>query len=57
MMAEKKAKPLTFTKEQIVKSRKYEKYQDYLAGNLDDEKQYTTSEIDSLISKAMKGGK
>ena len=56
-MAEKKVKPLTFTKEQIVKSEKYEKYRDYLEGNLDAKKQYTISDIDSLISKVMKGGK
>ena len=57
-MAEKKKQlTITFTKEQIVKSSKYEKYRDYLEGNLDVKKQYTISEIDSLISKVMKGGK
>ena len=55
-MAEKK-KQLTFTKEQIVKSDRYEKYRDYLEGNLDAKKQYTIDDIDSLISKVMKGGK
>ena len=56
-MAEKKKQLTTFTKEQIVKSAKYEKYRDYLEGNLDAKKQYTISEVDSLISKVMKGGK
>ena len=57
-MAEKKKQlTITFTKEQIVKSVKYEKYRDYLEGNLDAKKQYTISEVDSLISKVMKGGK
>lgn len=53
----KENKELTFTKEQIVKSAKYEKYRDYLQGNLDNNKHYTISEIDSLINKVMKGGK
>lgn len=57
-MAEKKKQlTITFTKEQIVKSEKYAKFQDYLEGNLDAKKQYTISEVDSLISKVMKGGK
>lgn len=57
-MAEKKKQPtITFTKEQIVKSEKYEKYRDYLEGNLDAKKQYTIDDIDSLISRVMKGGK
>lgn len=53
----KKESKTTFTKEQIVKSDKYEKYRDYLEGNLDAKKQYTVDDIDSLISKVMKGGK
>lgn len=48
---------VTFTKKQIVKSEKYEKYRDYLEGNLDSNKNYTISEIDALIKKVMKGGK
>ena len=57
-MAEKKKQPtITFTKEQIVKSENYEKYRDYLEGNLDAKKQYTIDDIDSLISRVMKGGK
>ncbi len=57
-MAEKKKQlTITFTKEQIVKSEKYEKYRDYLEGNLDAKKQYTIDDIDSLISRVMKGGK
>ena len=53
----KRESKITFTKEQIVKSEKYEKYRDYLEGNLDAKKQYTIDDIDSLISKVMKGGK
>ena len=57
-MAEKKKQlTITFTKEQIVMSEKYEKYRDYLEGNLDAKKQYTIDDIDSLISRVMKGGK
>lgn len=52
----KKEVKVTFTKEQIVKSAKYERFQDYLEGNLDNNKQYTISEIDSLIAN-LKGGK
>lgn len=48
---------ITFTKEQIVKSERYEKYRDYLEGNLDAKKQYTIDDINLLISKVMKGGK
>ncbi len=53
----KKESKTVFTKEQIVKSERYEKYRDYLEGNLDAKKQYTISDIDSSISKVMKGGK
>lgn len=53
----KKEIKVTFTKEQIVKSEKYARFQDYLEGNLDEKKQYTISEVDSLISRVMKGGK
>lgn len=43
-----------FTKTQIVTSKKYAMFRDYLTGNLDDNKMYTMQEIDSLLEK-MKG--
>lgn len=47
---------LTFTKEQIVNSKKYEKYKDFLKGNLKDGQMYTLEEVDALIEKYfMKG--
>lgn len=40
----------TFTKEQIVKSKKYASYVDFLNGNLQDGKAYTAEQIDKLIT-------
>ena len=48
---------LTFSKEQILKSNKYNKRRDLLSVLLDDNKTYTISEVDNLIEKYMKGGK
>jgi hypothetical protein len=39
-----------FTKSQIVKSKTYENYRDFLNGVLKDDKQYTKDEINKLIS-------
>lgn len=55
-MAEEKAKEM-FSKEQIVKSHKYRRYRDFLAGNLDDEKLYTIEQTDQMIGKYYGKGK
>ena len=53
------AKPAedTFTKEQIVKSKKYASYVDFLNGNLQDDKTYTIEQVDKLISDFYGKGK
>lgn len=38
-----------FTKAQFLSSLAYSKYRDFLSGNLEDDKTYTTKEIDELI--------
>lgn len=47
----------TFTKEQLVNSKKYKNCTDVLSFLLDDKTQYTFSEVDELIKKFYKGGK
>lgn len=54
---EKKNKKIVsrFTKYQITNSKKYKSRRDLLNAILDDNKQYTTDEVDSLIYAFMKG--
>lgn len=44
-----------FTKSQIVGSQKYERFKDFLNGNLEDDKMYSMQDVDSLLEKYMKG--
>ena len=44
-----------FTKAQIVGSQKYERFKDFLTGNLEDDKMYSMQDVDSLLEKYMKG--
>ena len=44
-----------FTKAQIVGSQKYERFKDFLTGNLEDDKMYTIQDVKSLHDKYMKG--
>lgn len=46
-----------FTKEQLVKSKKYMRYADFLNGNLHDDKTYTVEQVDKLISNYYRKGK
>jgi hypothetical protein len=46
-----------FTKEQLVKSKKYMCHVDFLNGNLQDGKTYTIEQVDKLISKHYGKGK
>ena len=43
---------VVFTKEQLVKSKKYMRYVDFLNGNLRNDKTYTIEQVDKLISNA-----
>ena len=38
-----------FTKAQIVGPQKYERFKDFLNGNLEDDKMYSTQDVDSLL--------
>lgn len=44
----------TFTKKQIVNSRLFGRYRDYLNANLKDNKSYTKAEVADVIEKAFK---
>lgn len=46
---------ITFTKEKIIKFKRYSNRIDLLNALLDDNKAYTTDEVDALIDKFMKG--
>ena len=48
---------VVFTKEQLVKSKKYMNYVDFLNGNLCDNKMYTVEQVDKLISNYYGKGK
>ena len=47
--------PITFTKEKILKFKRYKYRTDLLNALLDNVKVYTIEEVDSLIDKFMKG--
>lgn len=50
-MAETKKKDTSslYSKEQIVKSKKFAKYQDFLSGNLEEDKTYTIEQVNEMI--------
>lgn len=48
---------LKFSKEQIVASKKYESFKDFLKGNLVTGQMYSMNEVDALIEKNYKKGK
>lgn len=54
---EKSAAEATFTKEQLLNSKKYANRRDALAALLADDKTYTFKQVDSLLDKFFKGGK
>ena len=43
-----------FTKKQILKSRKYARWVDWLKANLKEDKKYTHGELSAMIAKAFK---
>ena len=45
----------TFTKEQLMASKRYRDKRDLLSALLDDDRQYATQAVDELIEKYMKG--
>lgn len=51
MKKEEKKETTKFTKEQIVSSKKYQGYKDFLSGNLTDGECYSFEEVDALIKK------
>ncbi len=51
----KKEAKQTFSKEQILVSKKYRAYRDILTSLLDDTKSYTNKEIDDRLKKFMSG--
>lgn len=53
----KEADVLLFSKEQIVASKKYSPYKDFLSGNLNNDHMYSEAELDALISKNYMKGK
>ena len=48
-MEKKKGTVSSYSKEQIVNSKKFEKYRDFLAGNLEIIKVYTIEQVEELI--------
>lgn len=48
---------VVYTKEQLVKSKKYMRFVDFLDGNLQDDKLYTIEQVDKLISNYYGKGK
>lgn len=48
---------VVYTKEQLVKSKKYMRFVDFLNGNLQDGKTYTIEQVDKLISNYYGKGK
>ena len=53
--SETKQKSASFTKEQILASKKYANRRDVLGAILADGKTYTTEQVESLLEKFMKG--
>ena len=47
---------LKFSKEQIVASKKYESFKDFLKGNLKTGQMYSEAELNALITKNFKKG-
>lgn len=45
----------TYTKEQILLSNKYVKRRDLINALLDDDKEYTIQEVDTMMEKFLKG--
>lgn len=48
-------KEIKFSKEQILKSKKYENERDVISALLKEDKKYSFSDIDKLINDFMKG--
>lgn len=58
MAAEKKVENKaenTYTKDQIILSEKYAKRRDLVNALLDDDKEYTLEEVDTMMDKFLKG--
>ena len=53
--AETKAAVITYSKKQIVKSKKYENNVDLVNALLEDDKKYSLADIDRMINSFLKG--
>ena len=49
--------PVSYTKEQIYKSKRYTNKKDIVTVMLEDDKRYTFDQVDELIEQFLKGGK
>lgn len=56
MVAKNKTEIVTFRKEQLLKSKKYEEKRDLLNALLETGQEYTLETVDELIEKFMKEG-
>lgn len=54
-MSKEKKKTITFQKKQLIESDKYANHQDVLTVVLEENKNYTFTQVDKLISDFMKG--
>ena len=48
---------LTFSKSQLTRAKRFADYEDFLSGNLEDNKQYEIAEVEALIEKYYGKGK
>lgn len=55
MSNQKKAKPVVYTKQQILASKRFAKRRDLVGALLNDDEQYTIDQVDAAIVKFLKG--
>lgn len=55
MSNQKKAKPVVYTKQQILVSKRFAKRRDLVGALLNDDEQYTIDQVDAAIVKFLKG--
>ena len=48
-------KPATFTKQQLLKSKKYAEKKDLLSALLVDDRSYSMAEVEEILNKFLKG--
>lgn len=55
MSNQKKAKPVVYTKQQILASKRFAKRRDLVGALLNDDELYTVNQVDTAIAHYMKG--